>query len=82
MVTASGQLTIEHAAEMRDALLEALSTDGDMRIDMSGVEEADLTCVQLICSACKSARATGKNIYVKNPSRAVSARFGSGGGND
>lgn len=47
----SGVLTIEHAAELREALMKSLENASHVMLNMDGVTETDLSCVQLLCSA-------------------------------
>jgi anti-anti-sigma factor len=47
----SGSLTIEHAAEFREALMKSLINASHMILNMDGVTETDLSCLQLLCSA-------------------------------
>ncbi len=51
VVAISGRMTIEHAGEIRAALLEAFSRGDGVRLDLDGVSEVDLTGLQLICAA-------------------------------
>jgi anti-anti-sigma factor len=55
-----GELTIQHAAELRTCLLDALSNAQSVRIDLEAVEDIDLACLQILCSAHKSALLAGK----------------------
>lgn len=48
----SGRVGVEHAAELRDALL-ALGTSGGAVVDLSGLEDFDLALVQLLTAAKK-----------------------------
>jgi len=55
VVNADGELTVESASELRGALMDAAGSGGDVVLDFSGVTSADLSALQLVCSACKSA---------------------------
>ena len=46
----AGKCTVEHAATLRQGLLEALAADPRLALDISGVEEADITFLQLVLS--------------------------------
>lgn len=46
-----GAMTIHHADEIRSALVEALGTAEEIRMEMTQVQEIDLTGLQLLCSA-------------------------------
>lgn len=60
-----GDLTIRNVSELRDALLESLSTVQGLRIRLDGVEETDLSCLQLLCSAHRTAVASGKSMAIE-----------------
>lgn len=47
----SGGLTIEHAAGFREALMKSLGNASHVMLNMDGVTETDLSCLQLLCSA-------------------------------
>lgn len=47
----SGAMTIHHAGEIRTALLDALGTADEIRMEIKQVREIDLTGLQLVCSA-------------------------------
>ncbi len=47
-----GELTIEHAGEFKAVLYGALVGNSPVQVDLSKVNEADLTCLQILCSAC------------------------------
>ncbi len=63
-VTISGRMTIEHAGEIRSALLEAISGGDELHLDLAGVSEADLTGLQLICAAHSSSIRLNKRFAV------------------
>jgi len=64
-IEASGSLGVEQADEMLQTLRKALSgTEGNIEIDLWEVAESDITCLQIICSAHKSARKLGKTITI------------------
>jgi anti-anti-sigma regulatory factor len=46
----SGDLTIQNAARLRMVLLDALKA-GELRLDLSAVTRADVSGLQLLCSA-------------------------------
>ncbi|MBJ6723138.1 STAS domain-containing protein [Geomesophilobacter sediminis] len=55
-VKLSGSLTIAHADLLKKELLEALETANEVVVDLSAVDEVDLTGLQLLCAAHQSAR--------------------------
>ncbi|MHB8120846.1 MAG: STAS domain-containing protein [Desulfuromonadaceae bacterium] len=60
IVTSGARLTIENAAEFSRILREALEASGNVAIEFEPAVEIDITGVQVICSACKSAAESGK----------------------
>ncbi|MBJ6725570.1 STAS domain-containing protein [Geomesophilobacter sediminis] len=62
-----GRATIETCTEFRDALRAALTGCRNLTIDVSEVEAIDLSCIQLFCSAHKTALNQGKNVTIANP---------------
>jgi anti-anti-sigma factor len=59
-VAVSGELTIERSGEFRQALVDALATAQHVVLDMEQVHDIDVPALQLICSACKTAKAANK----------------------
>jgi anti-anti-sigma regulatory factor len=57
-----GDLTIVHAGELRDALAGAFAGASKVDIDLEGVTGVDLSGLQLISSAWKSAACMGKGV--------------------
>lgn len=66
-LTLAGRLTIEHAGELRDALKKALEGTQSLEISLEGVEAVDLSCLQLLHSAHRSAAADKKKISFRGP---------------
>ena len=50
-----GAATIPAAAALREALLAALRNETSVRLNLAGVTQLDLSCLQLLCSAHHSA---------------------------
>ncbi|MHC1744220.1 MAG: lipid asymmetry maintenance protein MlaB [Syntrophobacteraceae bacterium] len=46
-----GRCTIERADELKSMLLESLSRDDAIVIDLENLTEVDLSCLQLLCAA-------------------------------
>lgn len=55
IVTSGDRLTIENAAEFARIVREALEASKSVAIEFESAVEIDITGVQVICSACKSA---------------------------
>lgn len=49
-----GELTIETAEELKAVLLQALQGTEELIIDLGKITAADLSCLQLLCSAYRS----------------------------
>lgn len=54
-LVAGGRLTASVSGRFRDALLEAFSGSRRVELALRGVEETDLTFLQLLCAAHRSA---------------------------
>jgi ABC-type transporter Mla MlaB component len=55
----SGELTINHASEIRDAFLALMASDRGAEIDLSQATAIDISCLQLLCSLHRTAVAKG-----------------------
>lgn len=55
LLVVRGRLTASVAGRLRDALLEAFSAARRVEVVVSDVEESDLTFLQLLCAAHRSA---------------------------
>ena len=56
----AGDLKIERAGELRDTLLRAFEGTGDLLVDVTGVNEVDVACLQVFCSAHRSFLKAGR----------------------
>jgi anti-sigma B factor antagonist len=73
-----GDLTIHHAAELKNRLLAALAA-GTRCLDLRDVDECDSAGVQLLLAARRSAQASGRPLTlapVSEPMREVLQRYG------
>lgn len=71
VLSIEGELNIYRAAELRDVLVEALKTEGDLEINLAGVTEMDSAGVQLLMAAKKTAQASGRSVSLVGHSPAV-----------
>lgn len=62
IVTSGDRLTIENAAEFQRIVREALEASDTVAIEFEPHVEIDITGVQILCSACKSAAQSGKTL--------------------
>ena len=63
-VVLDGDLTVADAAELRNILLEALAASDHIEVDLRGVTGLDLSFLQMMCSAGRSARKLGKELFL------------------
>ena len=61
----TGSMTIGQAAELKDVLVAALQEANELRVDVSGVTEIDLTGLQLLGASHRSSLARGKHFSVE-----------------
>jgi anti-anti-sigma regulatory factor len=59
VITSGSSLTIENAAEFSRVIREALHTSKNVVIEFEPTVEMDITCIQILCAACKSAAQVG-----------------------
>ena len=67
IITSGGRLTIETAAEFSRIMGEALDASNNVALEFEPAVEIDITCVQILCSACKSAALSGKTFSNHGP---------------
>lgn len=60
IITSGDRLTIENASEFTRIVREALEASENIAIEFDPAAEIDITAVQILCSACKSAAQSGK----------------------
>ncbi len=60
-----GALTIEAAEELKAVLLQALQGTENLTIDLEKVTAADLSCLQMLCSAYKSCGRVGGQLTLR-----------------
>lgn len=58
-----GPLIIDRAAPLKAELTEALSENKKVFLDISQAEDLDLSCLQVIYAARRSAAASGKELH-------------------
>ena len=63
----TGKCTVEHAAALRQALLEAVSANTVLSLDVSGVEEADITFLQLLLATALTLEQSGGSLRRHGP---------------
>ena len=66
-----GDITVESAQALHGALLNPQGAVRDLVVNMSGVREIDVTCLQLLCSAHDEATKEGRKLKLANVSPAT-----------
>ncbi|RJR38696.1 MAG: STAS domain-containing protein [Desulfobacteraceae bacterium] len=61
-LTLKGELTIQHAARLKEVLLRVLDQTTNLSISLEGIREIDLSCLQVLCSAHRTAVGLQKSI--------------------
>ncbi len=62
-ITLAGALTVHRAGEMKKALLQSILDADDVSVRFDQVQEADLSCFQMLCSAHRSAVRFNKRLH-------------------
>lgn len=61
IITSGDRLTVENAADFSRIIREALEASKKVAIEFEATVEFDITGLQVLCSACKSAAAGGNS---------------------
>ncbi len=64
-ISFSGDLTISCAGEIKQALLGVMQKKGDIFIDLSEVQDIDVTALQLICAVHRSTLRDGRSLSLE-----------------
>ena len=62
VLTLKGELTVPHAEALKAMLSESLQGANRVRIELAEVSAVDLSCLQLLCSAHRTAASLGKTL--------------------
>lgn len=62
VITLEGEITLPHAEELRSALIKAIIDSDEVAVVMENLEDIDLSCLQLLCSAHRSAARLNKPV--------------------
>ncbi len=57
-----GELTIQCAGELKDSLIKSQEAVESLLLNLEGVEGADIPCLQLLCSAHRTAVRANKRL--------------------
>ncbi|MBF0558345.1 MAG: STAS domain-containing protein [Nitrospirae bacterium] len=74
LLTLEGDLTVDHAEELKLALLNMMGIADNVVINIENIDAADLTCLQLFCSAHRTFTALKKNMHLLDKQPAVFRR--------
>jgi anti-anti-sigma regulatory factor len=67
IITSGARLTIENAAEFSRIIREALEASKNVALEFEPAVEIDITGLQILCSACKSAASGGNSFSCHGP---------------
>jgi anti-anti-sigma factor len=68
IVTLEGDLTLPNAEALKGVFIKALQESDDVSLSMENVHNVDLSCLQLLCSAHRSAMCSNKHLMFQgNP---------------
>ncbi len=70
-ISASGALTIESAGELHVVLRQELENSMGVSLDLGNISEVDVAGLQLLCSAHKTARKSGKLMSIEKASKGL-----------
>jgi anti-anti-sigma regulatory factor len=59
--------TLQEAGDLKEKLWESLRLSSELVIDLEEVKEIDLACLQLLCSAHRTAVLLGKQLVLTKP---------------
>lgn len=62
IVRLRGNLTVEHAQELKHVLLDALQDSERIVIELEGITDVDLSFLQLLCSAHRTSMKLGREL--------------------
>ena len=60
-LTLGGELTLIHANELKATLTASLQSGGNVAVRLEGITDMDLSCLQLLCSAHRTAARSGQH---------------------
>jgi anti-anti-sigma regulatory factor len=63
----SGLLTVDRATSLKTEIVAALGSGGIVHVDLSAIEEIDLSCLQVLYAAIASAKTAGRELHLVGP---------------
>jgi anti-anti-sigma factor len=70
-----GECTMESATELKEVLLQGLDKSDKVLVNLEKVTEVDTSCLQLLCSALRTAAGQGKQVSISPNLSAQCMRF-------
>ena len=67
VINLTGDLTIEHASELKSVLMKTIEAADQVEIRIEEVRKVHLAALQLLCSACCTALKSKKNLVLGAP---------------
>lgn len=67
-IALDGELTVARAADLKNVLAGSINSADSVEIDLGNVSKIDLACLQLLCSAHRTAAGKGKTLTIKDQS--------------
>jgi anti-anti-sigma factor len=61
----TGDMTIENASDLKTVLIDSMADSSHVEINMSEVDTVDVSCLQILCSAHRTAEKEGKKLVVE-----------------
>jgi len=75
LIRLEGDFTIASAPQLKDLLAEWLASRQDLQLDLAGVQEIDVTLLQLLAAAAREAQRAGVTVAASvSPEAAAEAR--------
>ena len=62
VIRLEGELNIQYAGRLKEMLLKAIAEVKELSLDLEGVTEADVACLQVLCAAHKTFLASNKEL--------------------
>ncbi len=69
-----GPLTVQQAAGFREALSKYFEAAEDLEVDLTSVEEMDVACLQVICSALITCGGMNRALTIRDRASGACAR--------
>jgi anti-anti-sigma regulatory factor len=67
IMTICGDVTIQNISEFKEHLLQLQNMADDIAIDLEGIREADVACLQMFCAAHRTWLQMNKRLSIAGP---------------